>query len=167
MAKRYHGQGFAWFFWYLLAFAALVCSLPFIVPRADAQTVSGSLRLNWTLPTTGCTTGVTPCDNRPLTGAGALDGVLVWISTSPIVPDPLVNNGLPTAAPTLTLAGSAATATHTMQVTAGQTLYARIAVRNASSTSALSAQLTKVIDLPIVPGVPTNVTIQLTIGTAP
>lgn len=143
--------------------AVALCALAVTV--AKAQTVPGSLQLRWTLPTTVCTVGVTPCDNKPATGADALTAVHVWISTSPIVPDATVGNGLPTAAPTLTLAAGVTTATHTMQVTAGQTLYARIAVRNQYTNSALSTQVTKLITVASTPNVPTNVTIELTIGT--
>ncbi len=122
----------------------------------QAQTVPGSMTLRWTLPTTGCTIGVTPCDSRPLTGTAALQAVHVWISTSPI-PDS------PSGAPTLTLSATATTATHTLQVTAGQTLYARVSVRNPSGDSPLSNQVTRLITLPVLPNMPTNVTIELTI----
>lgn len=135
----------------------MVVGLCAVVAAVSAQTVPGSLTLRWTLPTTGCTPGITPCDNRPLTGTAALQAVHVWISTSPI-PD------APTGAPTLTLAAGAATATHTMQVTNGQTLYARVSARNPAGDSALSNQVTRVVSLPVIPGVPTSVTIELTIA---
>lgn len=134
-------------------------ALCLIAIGVSAQTVPGSLTLRWTLPTTGCLQGVTPpvC-NQPLTGSAALEAVHIWISTSPI-PD------APAGAPTLTLAAGATTATHTMQVTNGQTLYARASVRNPSNSSPLSNQVTKVISIPVVPGAPTSVTIELIIGT--
>lgn len=122
-----------------------------------AQTVPGSLTLRWTLPTTGCTVGVTPCDNRPLTGTDAIQGVSVWIGTSPILAQP-------TGAPTLTLPAGATTATHTLQVTNGQTLYARVSARTGTSNGVLSNQVSKLIALPVQPGAPTSVTIELTIG---
>lgn len=124
---------------------------------AIAQTVPGSLTLRWTLPTTGCLVGADPpvC-NVPLTGGEAIQAVHVWISTSPI-PD------RPTAAPTLTLAAGATTASHTMQVTNGQTLYARVAARG-SADGKLSAQVTRLIAIPVAPGVPTNVTVELVIS---
>jgi len=126
---------------------------------APAQTVPGSLTVRWTLPTTGCLVGVTPpvCD-QPLTGNAALQAVHVWISTSPI-PD------APTGAATLTLGAGATTASHTMQVANGATLYARVSARNPAGDSPLSAQVTKVVAIPVRPGVPTTVTIELTIGT--
>ncbi len=125
---------------------------------ASAQSVSGSLSLGWVLPTTGCLVGTSPpvC-NQPLTGTAALEAVHVWISTSPI-------SDAPAGAPTLTLSAGATTATHTMQVTNGQTLYARVSVRNPSNSSALSNQVTRVVSIPVAPGIPTSVTINLTIG---
>lgn len=132
---------------------------------ASAQSVPGSITLRWTLPTTGCLQNVTPAVcNQPLTGSAALQAVHVWISTSPIVPDPVTNNGLPAAPPTLTLGAGATTASHTMTVTNGQTLYARVSARNPAANSALSAEVTKLIQIPVVPGVPTTVTIELTIA---
>lgn len=135
--------------------AAALCLL--VVGVAMAQTVPGSLTMKWTLPTTGCLVGVTPAVcNVPLTDGHAIQGVHVWISTSPI-PD------RPTDAPTLTLAPGATTASHTMQVTNGQTLYGRVAAR-ASADGALSAQQAKLISIPVAPGAPTSVTIELVIG---
>lgn len=137
--------------------AVALCAI--VGAAAMAQTVSGSLSLSWVLPTTGCLVGTTPpvC-NQPLTGTAALQAVHVWISTSPI-PDQ------PTGAPTLTLAAGATTATHTLQVTNGQTLYARVSARNPAGDSALSNQVTRVVSIPVAPGVPTSLTITLTIGT--
>lgn len=135
----------------LLAIALLLAAGPLF-----AQTVPGSLRADWTLPTTGCTTGVSPCDNAPLTGTAALTGVEVYISTSPIPDSSLM-------APTLTLPAGATTASHTMQVANGSTLYVRTKAVNGSGKSAFSVQSTKLVQVPVIPGVPTNVTITLTI----
>src|SRR5512134_52238 len=105
---------------------------------ASAQTVPGSLTLRWTLPTTGCIVGASPAVcGQALTGPHALQAVHVWISTSPI-PD------APSGAPTLTLAAGATTATHTMQVVNGQTLYSRVSAR-ASADGVMSNQITKLI----------------------
>lgn len=136
--------------------AVALCLL--VTGVAMAQTVPGALTVRWTLPTTGCLIGVDPpvC-GQPLTGNAALQAVHVWISTSPI-PD------TPTGAPTLTLAAGATTASHTMQVANGATLYARVSARNPAGDSPLSAQVTKVVAIPVRPGVPTNVTIELTIA---
>jgi hypothetical protein len=126
---------------------------------SHAQTVPGSLTMDWTLPTTGCVVGTTPevC-NVPLTGTAALTAVHVWISTSPI-PD------VPTTEPTLILGAGETTARHTMQVINGQTLYVRLTARNVSHESFLTAQGSKLIALDIRPDVPTNLTLELTIGT--
>lgn len=141
----------------IVAIGLLLIAIAVATP-ANAQTVPGSLTLRWTLPTTGCLIGTDPpvC-NQPLTGNAALQAVHVWISTSPI-PD------APSGAPTLTLAAGATTATHTMQVTNGQTLYARVSARNPAGDSPLSNQTSRVITLPVRPGVPTNVTIELSIA---
>lgn len=143
-------------YFHRLIVAAALCLI--VTGSALAQTVPGSLSLNWVLPTTGCLVGTTPpvC-NQPLTGSAALQAVHVWISTSPI-------SDTPAGAPTLTLAAGATTATHTMQVTNGQTLYARVSARNAAGDSALSNQVSRVVSIPVTPGVPTSLTITLTIG---
>ena len=137
----------------IFAAVALLC-LGF---AAQAQTVTGKLDLRWTLPTTGCTVGVTPCDNAPLTADSALTAVNVYISTSPI-PD---NSSM---APTLALGPSVTTATHTLQVTNGATLYARVRAINSAGASGFSNQVSKPIVLPVAPGVPSGVTITLTFG---
>jgi hypothetical protein len=143
-------------YFHRLIVAVALCLL--LTGVAMAQTVPGSLTLKWVLPTTGCLIGVDPpvC-GQPLTGTAALQAVHVWISTSPI-PD------VPTGAPTLTLAAGATTASHTLQVANGATLYGRVSVRNSASDSRLSAQVTKLVSIPVQPGVPTNVTIELTIA---
>jgi len=139
-------------------YGALVVLCLLCAGVALAQTVPGKLTLRWTLPTTGCLVGVEPpvCD-LPLTGNAQLQAVHVWIDTSPI-PDQ------PTGAPTLTLAAGETTTQHTMQVQNGQTLYARVSARNAAGDSPLSNQVSKQIVLDVLPGVPTDVTIELTIG---
>jgi hypothetical protein len=125
-----------------------------------AQTVSGKLDLNWTLPTVGCTQGVTPCDGVPL-AAGALTGINVYISTSPI-PDNF------TGPPTLTLGSTSTTTTHTMQVANGTTLYARVrATAGINNPSPFSNQVSKLVTLTVAPNAPTNLTITLTIGVTP
>lgn len=157
MNEQHHiGKGARWLVIYCITMLALVVGACWHT-IASAQTVPGSLTLRWTLPTTGCITSVTPpvC-NQALTGVHAIQSVQVWISTSAI-PD------APSTTPTLTLAAGATTASHTMQVTNGQTLYARVAARG-SEAGVLSAQLTKLISLPVAPGAPTNVTIELVIA---
>jgi hypothetical protein len=141
-----------------VATIGVAIALCLLVGVAIAQTVPGSLTVRWDLPTTGCLVGVDPpvC-GQPLTGTAALQAVHVWVSTSPI-PD------APTGAPTLTLAANATTASHTMQVANGATLYARVSARNPSGNGPLSAQMTKVVSIPVRPGIPTNVTVELVIS---
>jgi hypothetical protein len=154
--RNHFGKGAGWFVWYVVGMLALVIGACWQM-TASAQTVPGSLTLRWTLPSTGCIVGASPAVcGQALTGAHALQAVHVWISTSQIA-DP------PSGAPTLTLAAGATTATHTMQVTNGQTLYARVSAR-ASADGVLSNQVTKLISLPVAPGAPTNVTIELVIA---
>lgn len=94
---------------------------------ANAQTVSGSMKLSWTLPTTGCTVGVTPCDNKPLTGADALTAIDVYISTAPI-PDSF------SGPPTVTLTAGAITTTQTVPATNGAGFKIDCATRDARSS---------------------------------
>ncbi len=133
----------------LLVVAVALAAILFAM-GASAQAVPGSAALSWTLPTTSV-------DGVALTGTNALTGIEVYIATSPIA-------DTSSAAPTLTLSGSATSATHTMQVTNGATLYARLKAVNASGKSAFSNQVSKVVQLSTTPGVPTSVTITLQIG---
>lgn len=136
--------------WRLGAYLTLAMLAAFVVSTALAQTVSGTANLSWTLPATST-------DGLPLTGNNALTAINVYIATAPI-PDNVAS------APTLALTGSTTTATHTLQVANGSTLYARVRACNAGGCSVLSNQATKLIQLSTVPGVPTSVTITLTIG---
>lgn len=135
----------------------LVCSILFALP-GHAQTVTGDLTLEWVLPTLGCTQGASTCD-APLTGANALTAVKVYVDTAPIA-------DTSTAAPKVTLGPTATTTTYTQQVTNGQTLYVRLKATNADGDSVFSEQVSKLIDLPVLPNVPTNVTITLVIKTS-
>lgn len=128
----------------------------FLVTPAAFADVPGSLHVTWTLPTTGCTTGTTPCDNVPLTGGDALTGVDVYVSTSPI-PDNF------SGAPTVPLSPTAQTTDVTLTVVNGSTLYVRLKARNAHGASAFSAQVSKLVQLPVLPNAPTTVVITLVI----
>lgn len=136
---------------FIAAFAlALVAGL------SSAQTVPGTLNLSWTLPTVGCTTGVSPCDNVPLTGPTALTGIEVYIDTAPI-------SDTYSGAAKVTLSATATTTTYNQSVTNGQTLYVRLKAVNANGKSVFSNQVSKLISLPVLPGTPTNVLITITI----
>lgn len=121
-----------------------------------AQSVSGVVNIAWTLPTTGCTAGVSPCNNKPLTGADALTGVKVYVSTAPISDTTIL-------APVATLGPGVTTTTYTTNVTNGSTIYVRVRATNASGDGPLSNQASQVVALPVLPGVPTSVTISITI----
>lgn len=127
------------------------------VAVAEAQAVPGLATYTWTLPTVGCTTGVVPCDNLPLTGAAALTGVEVYISTSSISDNSMM-------APTLVLAAGATTTAYSTTVTNGSTLYARFRAVNANGKGPFSLQVSKLISLPVLPGVPTNITVTIQIS---
>lgn len=97
----------------------------------------------------------TATDGTPLTGAQALTSYQIWVSTSTI---PTTT----TTTPTATLTGTATTTTQTIAVSAGGTIYARVKACNSGGCSDFSNEASKV--LPVsVPGVPTSVTITLSI----
>lgn len=127
----------------------LLFLLVFVPSASLAQAVSGTANLNWIAPTTA-SDGTTP-----LTGGLALTKYQVFGATSSIP-----NSS--TMAPTVEVTAPATTATVTMTVTNGQTLYFRVKACNSAGCSLFSTEASKVITLPV-PGVPTTVTITLTI----
>ena len=137
--------------WAALILAGIITSC------AQAQTVPGKADLSWDAVTTGCTLGITPCNNVPLTAAEVVTGYEIYASTSPI-PD------TSTAAPIATVTGSVVTFAYTTTVTNGQTLYFRLKAVNVVGKGGFSNQATKLISLQVLPNVPTSVTITLTIG---
>lgn len=139
----------------LVAIGFALIGLQIVLNVAQAQTtIPGAATVSWVLPTAGCTSGVSPCDNVPLTGISALTAVEVYISTSPIADTSAMT-------PTLTLAAGATTTTQTLQVSNGATLYARVKAVTAGGKSAFSTQVTKLVAIPAVPGVPTSVTLTI------
>jgi hypothetical protein len=134
--------------------AVLLIGMLFLAVGAFAQTVPGSAVLTWTNPTTST-------DGLPLTGANALTGIEVHWATAPIADADL------TRAPQLTLGGTVATTTQTIQVANGSTLYFRLRAVRGTDKSAYSAQVSKAIVLSTVPGMPTGVTLSLTITPTP
>lgn len=109
---------------------------------------AASITVNWTLP-------LTAVDGTPLTGEQALTSVQVFLSTATIADSS-------TAAPTATLTATASTTTQTVTAAPGQTIYARIKACNSGGCSVFSNQAAKIVPVSV-PGVPTNVTITLTI----
>lgn len=132
----------------------LIFALALLAPFAQAQTVPGNAVIGWTLPTDGCTVGVTPCDKVSL-ATHPITGVEVFISTSPIPDNPLTGA-------TLKLSATSTTTTYTTTVANGSTLYARLRAVG-EVPGALSAQVSKLIKLDVAPGLPTNVTFTIQI----
>lgn len=143
----------------LLAVAAFVgCIASF---TALPQQVTGQLHLSWTLPVTGCTQLVPPipCDHVPLTGQFVLTSVKIWISPQPI-PD------APSVPPAVELTPDSTTTTTVMTVANGAKLFARLSACNIKGCSPLTAQVEKVILADVLPGLPTQVTIDFVLAPA-
>jgi len=135
---------------------AVVFAGAFAAQAVQAQTVSSRADISWTNPTTGCVVGADPprCD-VPLTGSAALTAVHVFVSTSSIPDAP--------GTPTIVLGPGAQTAVHTLQVPNGSTLHIRVRAANAYGPGRLSAEVTKLVNVPTEPGVPSSVAITLTV----
>jgi hypothetical protein len=124
--------------------------LALLVPfAAHAQTVPASVTLNWSLPTTAA-------DGSALTGAQALTSCGVWLSSATI---PATTTANPTAV--VTPAGTSTT--QSFQVAPGGTIFARVACANSAGYGAFTNEVTKAVPVSK-PGVPTNVTISITVG---
>lgn len=132
-----------------LLVCALLASLGIAYAQTAVPTVSASIALNWTAPTTD-TTGA------QLAGATAVTSYRVWVSTTT-----LANAALPPA-PTATLTATSTTSTQTLSAPAGGTIYAVIEACNQYGCSPPSNQVSQVVPGPV-PGVPTSVTIKITI----
>lgn len=142
-------------------FACLFVSLAttLFASVAGAQTppnVPGTLNVSWTLPTDACTNPPTCTVNVPLTGAYALTGIQLYVSTAPI-PDNY------TGAPSATFGGGITTATYNTTVPNGSTVYVRVRAVNQFNASPYSTEVSKVINIPAAPRAPSGVTITLTI----
>lgn len=129
----------------LVVAAGVLCAAPLWAADANIRLV---------LPTAGCSVGVTPCDNKPLTGAYALTKIEILVSTSPI-PDNT------TAPPTLTLAPTATTGKASVTARNGDTLYTRMRACNAGECSALTAAVLTPVVLNVIPNIPTSVTVEI------
>lgn len=139
----------------LIALAALVATPAYASTQVP-------IVVNWTAPTTGCTTIngviVSPCDNIPLAGGDAISGYDVYMSTSAI-PDNFAG------APTVSVQASANGVQTNFAVNSGQTIHVRVKVRIASGgVSAFTNEVTQTVTLGVVPQPPTNVTVNLVIS---
>lgn len=141
-----------------LVSAALALAAVLVSAAAPAQTVTvpATLNVSWTLPTQACVNAPTCSQNVPLTGAYALTGIELYVSTSSIADDS-------TMAASAVFGASSTTATYNATVNNGQTLYVRVKAVNAFGKSPFSSEVSKLITVPARPGVPTSVTVTLTI----
>lgn len=127
----------------------LVLALAAVLPAQAQTTVPASAAIAWTLPTTA--------GGVALTGANALTSVNVYVSTSAI-PD------APVGVAQVVLGATAQTTAYTLTAPANGTIHVRVSACNQFACSALSAEATKLVATGgLTPGVPTNVTITITI----
>lgn len=138
---------------FLLTLAAAAVTL--VAPLA-AQAATATLNVSWVLPTQGCIDPPTCSQNVPLTGAYALTGIKLYVSTSPIA-------DTSTMTPSATFGPGVTTASYNATVANGDTLYIRVRAANQYGDSAFSTEVSKVITVPAKPGIPTSVTVTLTI----
>lgn len=132
----------------LTLIAALLAAT--LVSVAQAQTtVPAAANVAWTLPTAGSL--------GPLTGSSVLTEVHVYVSTS-VIPD------APTGQAQVILGPTAQTTAYSLTAPAGGTIHVRVAACNQFVCSALSAEATKLVASGAnTPGLPTNVTITISI----
>lgn len=145
----------------LAAFASIALS-----SRAEAQAVPAApvvpatLGASWTLPLESeCISESAECIRLPLTGVNALTAIHLFVADGPIADD---YAGEPTAV----LGPGETQATYNGVLPNGATLYVRVKAVNSAGPSKFSGQATKLVQIVAPPGVPTNVTITLTIGPA-
>jgi predicted phage tail protein len=118
--------------------------LMFVTVGAYAQTVPGSATLTWTNPT-------------PANTESAITAIEVHWATAPIADTDL------TRAPQVTLTGGPTTTAQTISVANGSTLYFRLRAVNAAGKSPFSAQVSKLISVPVVTGAPTSLTVTISV----
>lgn len=135
-----------------LAVVSALLMLGMLCAPLYAQTVPGTVNVNWTNPTT-------TVNGLPLTGANALTEIRVFVSTAPIADN--------ATTPTVTVT-TGTTANHTLSVTNGQTIYARIQACNKPggvlNCGDLSPQVSKAVTLSTKPGVPSSVSLDININ---
>lgn len=127
-----------------------IAALLLLPALALSQSVSKQFTIKWSLPTT-------TKDGLSLTGTNALTSMQLFLSTAPI-------SDASTMLPTATLSASAVTTLQTMSVLNGATLYVRLKACNSTGCGDFGPQGSKLITLDTTPGVPTNVTIEITIS---
>lgn len=118
---------------------------------ASAADISGTLTVNWVPP-------VLNTDGTAATGQFAVTSYKVYVDTAAI-PD------APTVAPVVTVGTGVTTATYSATVASGSKVHARVQACNQYACGALSADASNTVT-GAAPGVPTNVTIAITIKTS-
>lgn len=126
--------------------AALLLAILLLPVAVLAAT--GTINLSWVAPTLAI-------DGTALTGSQALTKYQVFISTSAI-PDNATT-------PTVEITAPAGTTVQTLNVAPGDVIQARMKACNSAGCSALTAAVTKAVPVSV-PGLPTSVTISITIG---
>lgn len=128
--------------------AALIASV------SVAQSVTASAAVSWVAP-------VNDANGLPLAGSpNAVTSYNVYGSTTPLT-------AVPTGAPLAVVTAPSTSGTTSMTAPVGSTLYLYVTACNAVGCSGLSAPGTKVVTAPAaLPGVPTSVTITVTITPA-
>lgn len=137
---------------YAILGAALLAVAAFGV--AVAQSVSASAAVSWVAP-------VNDANGLPLAGSpNAVTSYNVYGSTTPLT-------AVPTTAPLAVVTAPSTSGTASMTASVGSTLYLYVTACNAAGCSGLSNPGTKLVTAPpALPGVPTSVTITVTITPA-
>ena len=132
--------------------APLIAGLLLFAVMAFAQTVQGQFTLSWTLPTVDA-------NGAPITPASALTAVEVYASTSPIADNA-------TLAPLAVLGVGVVTSQQSIPVANGSTVYFRLKAVNAAGKSVFSTQASKLVDVAVPLGAPTNFIVNLVLTPA-
>jgi hypothetical protein len=137
---------------FLLLFAAWCAS-------AQTTDVPVTAVVQWSNPTTGCTPGVTPCDNVPLGGPTAITELQLFASQATI---PSATGAVPAAK----LPATATSHSYSTTAPAGATLYFRVRACNAFGCGVLSTEGSRKIVGPL-PGSPTGTAVTVTVVIQP
>lgn len=139
----------------LLLLAAVIASCA-VVSNAKAQTFEGDLTIRWTNPVQACSDTTPPVceDLKP----GDLTAINIYIADAPIPDD--------YAGPPTLVVGPVTEATHTLTVSHGQKVYVRARALKGNIPSRMSNEDSKTFLLPLIPGAPQEVTIELRLRVA-
>lgn len=136
-------------------FAGLLLALISSLSVAQASSVTATAAIAWTAPTTD--SNGNPLSSNP---QNALTGYNIYVSASPLTAIPAT----PTATVTASSTPLPTTASASVTATVGQTLYVYVTAVNTAGASKLSVPATYTVIAPNAPpGIPTSVTITVTI----